>query len=63
MMCPHCEATVKGALEALDFIKEASADHKAGTVTVELNGNLDIAALKAAVEEKGYTFGGVQNES
>lgn len=63
MMCPHCEATVKGAFEALDFIKEASADHKAGTVTVELTGNLDIAALKAAVEEKGYTFGGVQNES
>ena len=54
MMCPHCEATVKKALESLDFVSEASADHTSGTVTVVLNGTLDPDAVRKAIEEKGY---------
>ena len=60
MMCPHCEATVKGALEKLDFVKSAEADHTKGSVSVELSGELDEGAVKAAIEEKGYVFGGIK---
>jgi len=59
MMCAHCEATVKKALEALDSVASAEADHETGTVVAELTGELDIAAVRAAVEKQGYTFGGV----
>ena len=58
MMCPHCEATVRKALEALDFVSEASADHVSGTVTVQLNGNPDMDIIRTAIEEKGYVFKG-----
>ena len=54
MMCPHCEATVKKALESLDFVSEASADHTSGTATVVLNGTFDPDAVRRAIEEKGY---------
>ena len=60
MMCPHCEATVKGALEALDFVKSAEADHTKGSVSVELSGKFDEVAIKAAIEEKGYVYGGIK---
>lgn len=60
MMCPHCEATVKGALAKLDFVKSAEADHTKGSVSVELSGELDEGAVKAAIEEKGYVFGGIK---
>ncbi len=60
MMCPHCEATVVKALEALEFVGSAAADHIAGTVAVELCGAPDADAMKAAIEEKGYTFQGVE---
>ncbi len=59
MMCPHCEATVKKALESLDFIAEASADHTSGTVTIVLSDTFDPDAAKKAVEEKGYQFLGL----
>ncbi len=52
MMCPHCEAAVKTALEALDGVTHAVADHKSGTVTVE--GNADIGLLKKTIIDKGY---------
>ena len=54
MMCKHCEAHVKSALEALDGVKSASADHKAGTVTVKLSAPVEDPALAAAVREAGY---------
>ena len=60
MMCEHCEATVKNALEALPFVAAATADHTAGTVEVELQGALDLAAAKQAIKEKGYTCTGVK---
>jgi Cu2+-exporting ATPase len=59
MMCEHCEATVKNALEALPFVAAATADHTAGTVTVALQGALDLAAAKRAIKEKGYRCIGV----
>ena len=60
MMCPHCEATVKSALEALDFVRSAEADHTKGSVSVELSGEFDERAVKSAIEEKGYVYGGVK---
>ena len=52
-MCPKCEARVKKALEALTGVESAVADRVTGTAVVK-GGNLDPAALKAAVEEAGY---------
>ena len=60
MVCAHCEARVKKALEALPFVAAATADHTAGTVEVELQGALDLAAAKQAIKEKGYTCTGVK---
>ncbi|MBR5714300.1 MAG: heavy metal translocating P-type ATPase [Clostridia bacterium] len=58
MMCAHCEATVKKALEALPFIEEAEADHENGTVLVKLCGEPDPDAVKAAIEDEDYVLKG-----
>ena len=55
MMCPHCEMTVKKALEALPQVDNAVASHTDGTATVTLNGDVDDAVLKKAIEDQGYT--------
>ena len=60
MMCPHCEAHTKKALEALDGVVEATADHKAGCAVVTLTADVADAVLKAAVEEAGYTVLGIE---
>ena len=60
MMCGHCEATVKKALEALPFVEEAAVSHDAGTAVLTLSGDFDEAAVKAAVESKDFTFAGVE---
>ena len=54
MMCGHCEATVKKALEALPQVSEAVVSHEKGTAVVTLNAEVDDAALKKAVEDKDY---------
>ena len=54
MMCPHCEAHVKKALEAIPGVTAAVASHTAGTATVTLSEDVDVAVLKAAVEAQGY---------
>ena len=59
MMCTHCEATVKKALEALPEVAEAAVSHTAGTAVVTLSAPVDDAALKAAVEAKDYTVTGI----
>ena len=59
MMCPHCEATVKKALEAIDGVESAEVSHTAGTAVVT-GAALDDAKLKAAVEDKGYTVHGIE---
>ncbi len=55
MMCGHCEATVKKALEALDAVEKADVDHKTGTAVVTLRQAADDRLLKETVESKGYT--------
>jgi len=60
MMCPHCEARVKKALEALPGVESAVADHTKGTAVVTLSTAVDDAALKAAVEEQDYKVLGVE---
>ncbi len=59
MMCGHCEATVKKALEALPFVEAAEVSHDAGTAVLTLKGEPDEAAVKAAVEAKDFTFEGI----
>lgn len=54
MMCPHCEATIKKALEAVPAVESAKVSHTAGTAVVTLNGAVDEAALKQAVVDAGY---------
>ncbi|MBE5845332.1 MAG: heavy metal translocating P-type ATPase [Butyrivibrio sp.] len=59
MMCEHCEAHVKKALEAIDGIESAVASHKDNLVTITNSKDIDEAAIKAAVEEAGYEFAGI----
>ena len=54
MMCPHCEAHVKAALEAIPGVASAEASHKTGLVTVTLNAPVDKSLLRQAVEKAGY---------
>ena len=54
MMCHHCEAAVQKALEAIDGVASAQADHKKGTAVVTLTKKVDNAALKQAVEAEDY---------
>jgi len=60
MMCAHCEASVKKALEALPFVQEAQASHEAGTALITLSGDLDEEAVKKAIEDKDYTYIGIE---
>ncbi len=54
MMCTHCEATVKKALEALPAVAEAAVSHEKGTAVVTLTGEASDEELKKAVEDKDY---------
>ena len=54
MMCTHCEATVRNALEALGEVKSAEVSHEDGVAVVELAGAADSKKLKKAVETAGY---------
>jgi Cu2+-exporting ATPase len=54
MMCTHCEAHVKKALEALEQVDQAVVSHEAGTAVITLNAPVDDAALRQAVEAEGY---------
>lgn len=56
MMCPHCEAAVKKALEAIDGVTSATASHTEKQATVELSKNVDTAVLEQAVVDAGYTI-------
>lgn len=55
MMCGHCEAAVKSALEALPEVSEADVSHESGTAVVTLSKNIEDSVLKEAVEAKDYT--------
>lgn len=56
MMCPHCEAAVKKALEAIDGVTSATASHTEKQATVELSKDVDTAVLEQAVVDAGYTI-------
>ena len=58
MMCAHCEAHVKEALEKLDGVTEAVADHNKNLVTLTVTKDISAADLKAAVESAGYEYVG-----
>ncbi len=60
MMCMHCEATVKKALEALEGVAEAKVSHTEGTAVVTLTADVADETLKAAVEAKDYKVLGVE---
>ncbi|MCD7709492.1 MAG: heavy metal translocating P-type ATPase [Clostridiales bacterium] len=55
MMCAHCEATVKKALEEIDGVSEAVVSHEAGTAIVTMDDSVTDDMLKKAVEDKDYT--------
>ena len=55
MMCGHCEAAVKKALEAIDGVVSAEVSHTDGTAVVTLSKPVENAALRKAVEDKDYT--------
>lgn len=59
MMCGHCEAHVQKALEAIDGIDCVVASHEENLVTINNSKDVDEAAIKAAVEEAGYEYGGL----
>ena len=60
MMCGHCEARVKKALEALPEVDEAVVSHEAGTAIVTLNADVADDVLKKAVEDQDYKVTGIQ---
>ena len=60
MMCPHCEAAVKRALEALEGVDAAEVSHEAGTAVVSMSAEVADAVLKEAVEAKEYKVTGIE---
>ena len=60
MMCGHCEAAVKKALEAVSGVASADVSHEKGTAVVTLSSPVDDAVLKKAVEDKDYTVKGIE---
>ena len=58
IMCAHCEMAIKEALLAIPQIAAAEADHKTGTVKVELKEQIDKEIIKEAIEKKGFTVKG-----
>ena len=60
MMCNHCEMTVKKALEALDGVEKADVSHEKGTAILTLNKAVADGDIKKAIEDKDYTFVGIE---
>lgn len=60
MMCGHCEARVKKALEALPEVTEAVVSHETGTAIVTLNTDVADDVLKKAVEDQDYPVTDIQ---
>ena len=60
MMCQHCEARVKKALEALEGVTAAVADHDKGTAVVTLSQPVADEVLRKAVEDQDYQVTGIR---
>ena len=56
MMCPHCEAHMKKALEALDGVTSATTSHKDACAVIESTVDIADDIIKAAVEGAGYKY-------
>ena len=54
MMCPHCSASVKEALEAIDGVADAEVSHESGKATVTFSTDVSDSSLKKAIEERDY---------
>ena len=61
MMCMHCEARVKKALEAVPGVAAAEVSHKTGTAVVDLTKDIPDEVLKNAVEAQDYTVKAVRS--
>ena len=59
MMCVHCEARVKKALEALEQVSSAEVSHEKGNAIVTLQGDIEDDVLRKAVEDQDYTVTGI----
>ena len=59
MMCGHCEAHVKKALEAIDGIETAAASHEKNLVTITKTKDVEESLIKEAVEDAGYEYAGI----
>ena len=60
MMCGHCEAHVKKALEALAEVDSATVSHTEGTAILSLNAEVSDEVLTKTVTEEGYTVKGIE---
>ena len=60
MMCGHCEARVKKALEELPFVDEAVTSHEQGTAVLSISGEMDEKAVKKAIIDAGYKYQGIK---
>ena len=60
MMCHNCENHVKKALEALDNVSSASADHEKNIAVIETTGPVSEDAVRQAIIDEGYEFGGME---
>lgn len=60
MMCPHCEARVKKALEAVDGVESAAASHTEGTAVVTLSRDVAFEVFKGVLDAQDYTLLGVE---
>ena len=60
MMCEHCEAHVKSALEKIPGVENAVCSHTAGTAIVTLSEKVPYETMKAAVEAEDYTVLGIE---
>ena len=59
MMCAHCEAHVKKALEAIDCIESAVASHEQNSVTITTTKEVDESLIKDAIVDAGYEYEGI----
>ncbi len=56
MMCTHCEASVKKALEGIDGVESAEVSHESGTAVLTLTHDVDDSVIQKVIEDKDYTF-------
>ena len=60
MMCPHCEKHAKEALEKIDGVVCATADHNTETIIIEASKDIAESDMKAAIEGAGYEYCGIK---